>query len=610
MKTTVKVVFAAFAAGLLAMPAWAQDSSPTTRDDAITGYESAAHQSFQGIATDWSSHHVVYSKPAPGSDAENTVQQDPRYWMQQIRRSRQASDPSLADAAVAAQADTATQSDSKKKKHKRKKNTLSGLWSVNLGNNAKVGNEMYPATFTASPTAASCANDFVVYNTSIASPSIVGFNNIYGSSFCSGTVPQVNWAFSTGGTVVTSPVVSLNGQQVAFVQTVSGVANLVVLTWAAGSGSIAAPTALSSNAGYPSCTAPCMISLPLNGNPADTNSSPFVISFGAAQGTLYVGDNAGKLHKFTHIFTSGTPVEDTTSPWPITVHASTVLSSPIADANTNNIFVGDAGGTLKYVRDTGSTTGTCTSGTPPCLGGTTIALGGSVTDGPLLDVSIPKVIWFDSIPGTGGSDLMNLVVQTDEALGTRRTVTFDTGNNSTRTGAMHAGAFDNTYFSTPSSGLLYVCAVDDTGSFFNHPSLYTIGFGAGGLMDTSETSGPLDIATGTSQSANECSPVTEIQTSTTDDFFVSIQKSGGLNHCAGNNTRGCLYSFAISSQTFPGNSTAGLISTGGTSGLSIDNIFSTAGASQVYFTPLDNQTCITPATTGGCAYQASQAGLN
>ena len=115
-------------------------------------------------------------------------------------------------------------------------------------------------------------------------------------------------------------------------------------------------------------------------------------------------------------------------------------SSPVADVNTHNIFVGDAAGNLRYVRDTGSTTGTCASGSPPCLGGTTIALGGSVTDGPLLDVSIPKVTWFDSIPGTGnifaGSHLMNLVVQTDEALGTQRTVTFDNGGSSARTGGL------------------------------------------------------------------------------------------------------------------------------------------------------------------------------
>src|SRR5580700_4747508 len=87
MGSRLKVLLAAFVFGLLAMPAWAQNSAPTL-NDAISGYESAAHQSFQGLATDWSSHHVVYSKPAPGSDTESTILQDPRYWTQQIRRSQ------------------------------------------------------------------------------------------------------------------------------------------------------------------------------------------------------------------------------------------------------------------------------------------------------------------------------------------------------------------------------------------------------------------------------------------------------------------------------------------------------------------------------------------
>ena len=49
---------------------------------------------------------------------------------------------------------------------------------------------------------------------------------------------------------------------------------------------------------------------------------------------------------------------------------------------------------------------------------------------------------------------------------------------------------------------------------------------------------------------------------------------------------------------------------GGTGGIIIDNNVSTlAGASQVYFSTLSNQTCTTSATTGGCAVQASQSGL-
>jgi hypothetical protein len=59
-------------------------------------------------------------------------------------------------------------------------------------------------------------------------------------------------------------------------------------------------------------------------------------------------------------------------------------------------------------------------------------------------------------------------------------------------------------------------------------------------------------------------------------------------------------------------SASGLASAGGTSGIIIDNFVSSgtlAGASQVYFSTLSNQTCATSGTTGGCAMQASQAAL-
>jgi hypothetical protein len=59
--------------------------------------------------------------------------------------------------------------------------------------------------------------------------------------------------------------------------------------------------------------------------------------------------------------------------------------------------------------------------------------------------------------------------------------------------------------------------------------------------------------------------------------------------------------------------TTSLITTGGTSGVIIDNTVGSgtmAGSSQIYFSTLGNQTCTTSGGTGGCAVQASQGGLN
>jgi hypothetical protein len=797
-----RVLFAAFVMPLLAMPAWAQQPSV---DDAVSNYESVTHQSFPGVTSDWSSSHLVYSAPAPGSNAEDAVQKDPRYWLQQIRRSMQAT------GALDATDSVAGLSAKKSKKSKNdQKSSMKGLWSVNLGSGATVGDEMFPATFTAG-TSPSCTNDFVVYNTSLtgssavaatgtgtfsintsvagdtvtingvtltatgvgtdtinaepgvesttaidgvtyiwhslgacltapcvvrtgstttdasnltaainntcssiaqclvlsanpgatattngsivvvtnttggsiswsatmpnqtlsppssitaasntgsnfalsantttaaanlatainnnpttdvtatssagmvdvtaitpgaagnsittadtlvgfawggatlaggsggAAAAVVGFNNIY-STTCSGTVPNTNWAFSTGGQVVTSPVMSANGQKIAYVQTVGGVANLVVLTWAAGSGTITAPTSLTSNGSYPSCTAPCMISIPFSGGANDTNSSPYYITDGGSEDTLFVGDDSGKLHMFTSVFT-GIPTEDTTSPWPVTVASGTPMSSPVADGNTFIVFVGDAAGNIHAVSLAGVVT--------------TAALGGVITDGPLVDVTLPKVFWFSSIAGTSGSPITNNVEQTSESLGSPEEITLSGDINAPYTGAMHSGAFDDTYFSSPASGFLYICAVANNHQ--NRPSLYRIGFGAGGEMNTTTDSGPQPFVNANA-TQNECSPITEVFNGSTDYFFAGVQADGNLTGCNG----ACLYDFGIVNQIFPANASAGIASAGGSSGVVIDNTFAAAGASQVYFTPLANQTCITGGT-GGCATQASQAGLN
>jgi hypothetical protein len=55
---------------------------------------------------------------------------------------------------------------------------------------------------------------------------------------------------------------------------------------------------------------------------------------------------------------------------------------------------------------------------------------------------------------------------------------------------------------------------------------------------------------------------------------------------------------------------ASLTAAGGTGGIIIDNTSAFAGASQVYFFTLGNQTCTTSGGTGGCAMQASQSALH
>src|SRR5580704_4602852 len=235
MRTALRVLSGMLVLGLLAMPAWGQEPASTDLTAQINGYERAAHSPFVGVPTDWSSSHLIFSVAAPGSEKKDTLQQDPRYWLQQIRRAQLQADDSI---------DTGSEdgelTDKKKKKHKKIKTKQD--WSVSLGGaGAKVGAGFYPAKFTFGTSAASCS-DYVVYNTSLAGSggqaSIIAFTNLY-TGGCTTPVPKTAWAYNTGGTVLTSVVLSLAGKQLAFVHSAAGGASLEVLRPVNGQGTSA-----------------------------------------------------------------------------------------------------------------------------------------------------------------------------------------------------------------------------------------------------------------------------------------------------------------------------------------------------------------------------------
>ena len=219
------------------MPAWGQQPASSDLTAQINGYERAAHSSLVGVPTDWSSSHLIFSAPEPGSDAEDKAQQDPRYWLQQIRRAQFQADDSIASG-VGALPD----SKHKKKKNKKPKKGVIGTdWSASLGTGGKAGAGVLPAKFTFGTSNATCVTsttlppvgDFVVFNTSLAGSgtqaSVIAFANLYSS--CTAPVPSTYWAYNTGGTVTTSVALSNDGSQVAFMQTSGTTASLVLLKW-------------------------------------------------------------------------------------------------------------------------------------------------------------------------------------------------------------------------------------------------------------------------------------------------------------------------------------------------------------------------------------------
>ena len=177
-----------------------------------------------------------------------------------------------------------------------------------------------------------------------------------------------------------------------FALMLDNVANLVILKWTASSpGTLDAPVAPASvaPAAFRSCTAPCETVIGLFGAPNDTNSSPYYDYVGDQ---LWVGAANGTVHKFTGIF-NGTPAE-AGAPWPVTVAAGRVLSSPVYDQDHELIFVGSAretaavptGGRLHSVSNTDGSVSSSSLLAGDLGSGST-----GVADAPMLDSMAKRV---------------------------------------------------------------------------------------------------------------------------------------------------------------------------------------------------------------------------
>jgi len=607
----------------------------------------ASPDAASGFPTDWSHHHLVFSKPATAEQFMQ-VQQDPRYWQQLARRTVALPPEAEVGDAVANEPDVHVPLPRLKRKMKRD-------WQQVMNAGASVGAGQYPAKYSLSTSKALCS-DFVVFNTgltgSATQANIIAYTNLYATG-CSGTVPQVYWAYNTGGKVSTSVTISSDGSQVAFVQTpASGSVQLVVLKWKSSATETASlPMTLSNTAAgsYRACPAPCMTELIYVAGPsetaplADTNSSPYYdFGGGADKDTLYVGDDPGYLHQFTGVF-SGTPTETdnpggispNTTGWPSRA-ATAPLSSPVFDAVSGNVFVtaswlqsANSGGRLHAI----CVTATCgaastTAGTPfvsshilgPANTGTAntchtessgYAAGSTMrVDTPLLDSTAQMVYVFMGNDGTGSSAVYQFSTSqasiTATPCGTETTIgTVAVANPDF---AVLAGAFDNIYYTSASgsspTGNLYVCGNTTTGT--GVPTLYQIPI-TGNAMGASTS--VLQV----SNSNTTCSPVTEIYNAPTDYAFLSVAASSTSAPLSCTLATGCLMSFSIPTVlhgALPSSPTATLAANGGTSGLVLDNTVPSGtlkGASQVYFSPLSNQTTCNGTATVGCAVQASQA---
>jgi len=228
-----------------------------------------------GVVDDWSFHHLVFSNPGTYEQVKNdpaaysrwlSIQYDTRYIMQQMKRSgRPAASSALSTSNIPAikLIGDPTVSDGVNAlalapKKRSPQQTLKKDWSAPLITGAVLPN-MFPAKYTFNPIGpASCASDYVAYPTgstgSTTAATIVAYNELYGTTGPSGTgcgattgvtVPSVYWAYNTGGTtysVTTSPVLSSNGTEVAFIQSNGTAAQLVVVAVAPNQATITTAT--------------------------------------------------------------------------------------------------------------------------------------------------------------------------------------------------------------------------------------------------------------------------------------------------------------------------------------------------------------------------------
>jgi hypothetical protein len=616
MKRSSRLLLEVVVFGFLAISASAQDPPPMTLQDAINGYESVTNGP-AGVPDDWTHHHLVFSMPALGTPIYDQVVKDPRFWLQQIKRLRPepATNVKLIPRLMEGFADP---TDAKLSRPKKSRAKLKTDWSEDLGSGAKVGANMYPAKFSFSVSGTpNCTSDYVAYSTGLAGSatqaSIVAFNNLYvGASPGCGTssVPTIDWAYNTGGTIVTAPVLSADGTQLAFVHTpssLSSASTLVLLKWAAGTGTItnpATPTSVS-NSNYRACTPPCMTTITFASNPGDPANDPTSAPYyDYTNDVIYSGDygfpNGGVgadpyLHKFTGVF-NGTPAEVTTSPWPVMTDQQGPVTSPVYDSVSGLIYFGCSHGNVAAV---GASSGTVTVSGP--LG----SAPDDVADAPLVDPTAARVyvVVADDYTGLGNAGLFQF---TDPLSGGSQGTEETIGKANHGAGAgLYAGTFDNHYYtsSTPSSpsGNLYVCG--DPGGDAN---LYDIPISG----NTMGTASPLNTALSTA--SVQCSPVTEIYNGTTDLAFLSVPNDANGTQCSNGSGGGCIMSFALPSTgslSTTATSSANAAETGGTSGIIVDNISTQTGASNVYFSTLSNGACATSGGTGGCAVQAAQNGL-
>jgi hypothetical protein len=157
---------------------------------------------------------------------------------------------------------------------------------------------------------------------------------------------------------------------------------------------------------------------------------------------------------------------------------------------------------------------------------------------------------------------------------------------------------NNAYY-TGDQANAYLYGVGNDSSANLRPELYRIGFGSGWRMNSAIANPALLLTTAGAAAGAFASPLTEFYNPTLNKDFLFV---GITNYCSTGVPAGCIRSLDITS-AFPTSGNVNsviLAATGGTSGITVDNISAQPGASSVYYLTLGANTLV----------KATQSGLN
>ncbi len=454
------------------------------------------------------------------------------------------------------------------------------------------GGQTFPAKYVFDVNAGpSCSRDYVAIG--IPAPAaaggqanIVGVNNLYsgGPTPMCATGPTVMFAYASGtGEVPASVIVSQNGTRLAYTEnllTGSSYFHVLTIGTTGTNGASATAAVLPGAAGGNNAVDASLLLSPDGGTTNQSSTNSIWVNYTANDGkdaayvTTYstASGGSGYLYKITNVF-NGNPL---TIAWSLPIAA--IPSAPVYDNVSNKVFFTDSNGSIDYVVDSGTS--------PTVVYGPVLASGVTSENPVVIDTSHEMVYAAFNSNGTNA-----LVVQAPTDLSS--SVSVPVGIASTIYTGPYEPDFNNAWYTGSGTPELYIAGTG-TGTL---PTLYSVGFNASGVMNSTADATTAPLATGTADSA----AVTEFYNATQGKDYLFV---GVTNNCiatAGGGTGGCVMSLDITSgfPTVTATSTA-LAAAGGTTGIVVDNDSSASEASSIYY----------GTKTGATLVKATQSGLN